>query len=250
MALPENIAAALADKPDVLNFVKGLDEKAARITPDVEADLPKLGEYKAHHAALTKILGDVQAKDAEALLTDFKNLKATNADLVKQRDAWKAGGKGADSPEYRALQEQIEANKTATAEIQAQLKAAQEKATAADVAKRETDLKAAVIAAAAKGKARAPEDDFLLLKAKGLVGYKEDGTPFYHKLNEKGEKVAVGSPDELLAWYLAADPSRVGGSGNAGPGASHRGTGGEGAPEIKSREEARAAFRAARSTST
>jgi len=65
MAIPETISAAIADKPEVLEFVKGLDAKAEKFTPDLEKalpDLPKLGEFKASAAALAKILTETRQR--------------------------------------------------------------------------------------------------------------------------------------------------------------------------------------------
>lgn len=242
--IPENISAALADKADVLEFVKGLDAKAEKFTPELEALLPdiaKLPEYKAHSAAMTKILADTKAETAEKLLTDFQNIKAVNADLLKQKETWKAEGKGKESPEYLQLLEQIEENKKETKAIQDQLKAATEKTTAAETSRRETDLKASVISAAAKHKIRDAEDEFIILKHKGLVGHKEDGTPFYHKLNEKGEKVAVTGADDLMKWIAETNKAKVDASGKTGTGQDHKG--GAGGPEApKTAAEARKAF--------
>jgi len=245
MAIPSNIETAIAGNAEVLEFVKGLDTRASLITPEIEADLPKLGEYKAHSVFVAKLLAETKAKDPESVITDFKNLVSIKNDLTSQRDQWKADGKGKDSPEYRALLEQIEANKTATQGILDQLKAANDKTVAAESAKRETDLEAAIISAGAKLKARNPKDEFILLKAKGLTGYKEDGTPFFNKLNEKGEKVAVANADELMNWHLNTDKTKIDASGKSGTGADHRGGAGEG-QTINTREQARAAFKSSR----
>lgn len=53
-----------------------------------------------------------------------------------------------------------------------------------------------------------PEDEYILLKHKGLVGYKEDGTPFYFKLDEGGQKVPVSSPRDLMRWIYTTNPAK------------------------------------------
>jgi hypothetical protein len=72
-------------------------------------------------------------------------------------------------------------------------------------AETEAELQNTVIAAAKANGIRAPEDEFILLKAKGFVGHKEDGTPFFNKLNEKGEKVTAASAEEMVKWLAHSD---------------------------------------------
>lgn len=256
MALSPELAAALADKPTLLEEAKSLDAKAEKLTPDVEAALPKLSGLaglEQAKASLDKILGETKAKDPDGLLTDWKNIKAVKEDLERQKNDWKkgSGGGGGDvtqSPEYKALEEKLT---TALAEFNTKVKALEDeskaaKETAATSAseKRETDLKASIIGAAAKHKIRDAEDEYLLLKAKGLIGYAEkDGkySQFFHKLNEKGEKVAVASADELLAHIAATNKAKVDPSGKSGTGGDHKGDGGKvDGPTTAS--QARAAF--------
>lgn len=252
MAIPETITAAIADKPEVLEFVKGLDAKAGLLKPEIEKalpdfekalpDLPKIAEYKAAAAALTKLLTETKAKDADALLTDFKNVVSVKDDLLKQKKEGKLGGEGGDvtkAPEYRALQEQIAEIKKASDEriaaLENESKTAKESAARSESEKRETDLKASVVTAASKYKIRDPEDEFLLLKAKGLIGYAEkEGkqVPFFHKLNEKGEKVDAGSADALLKHIAETQKSKVDPSAKQGAGQEHRGQGGGGQKEV------------------
>jgi hypothetical protein len=217
------IETALADKPEALAFVKGLHEKAGKLTPELEADIGKLSEYKGHSEAYAKLLKETGAKDVDGLLKDFGNLKTTNADLVSQREKWKAGGKNTDSPEYRALQEQIEAGQKALKEITDKMTAAEQKAADAAVNERKTALKSSIIAAAGKAKATEPEDIHILLEARGLIGHKEDGTPFFYKQNEKKENVAVGSADDVVAWLAETRKDLFTGSGIGGTGGKHRG---------------------------
>jgi hypothetical protein len=72
MAISEALAAALATTPALLDEVKGIDAKADKLTPDVEAALPKLGdlaklpELQTQASALQKVLGDLKAKDADS----------------------------------------------------------------------------------------------------------------------------------------------------------------------------------------
>lgn len=248
MAIPENIAAALADKADVLEFVKGLDAKADKFTPDIEKALPdlaKLPELQTHSAALAKILAETKAKDADTLLTDFKNIVSVKEDLLRQKETWKANGKGADSPEYKALEEKIaeiqKASEDRIKAIEDESKANKDAAAKAVSEKRETDLKSSILTAASKEKIRDPEDEWIILKAKGLVGHKEDGTPFYHKLNDKGEKVDAQNPAALMKWYAETYQGKVDPSSKGGTGQDHRG--GEGGGDSpKTASEARKAF--------
>lgn len=259
MAISNELAAALAATPALLEEAKGLDAKAEKLTPEVEAALPKLAglaTLEQSKAALDRILGETKASDADKLLKDFTNLKTINADLERQRSEWKKGGgagSGAgdpkDTPEYKALEEKL-ANATTDFNtrlkaIEDESKANKEAATTSAAEKRETDLKASVISAAAKHKIRDAEDEFLLLKAKGLVGYAEkDGThtPFFHKLNEKGEKVDAGSADALMAHIAATNKAKVDASGKGGTGGDHKGSGGAGAEAPKTAADARRAF--------
>jgi len=251
MAIPTEIETALTDKPDVLKFVKGLDARAEKLTPEVEAALPKLGELakipelQTSAAALAKILEVTKAKDADAVISDFAGLKGANADLVRQRDNWKATGKSTDSPEYKALEEKItqqqqEFGAKITA-LETESRTNKEAATRSALEKRDTDLKSAVISAASKFKIRDAEDEFLLLKAKGLIGHKEDGTAFFYKLNEKGEKVDAVSAEGLLKHIAETNKAKVDASGKGGVGADHKGgVGTEEGPKTAS--EARGAF--------
>jgi hypothetical protein len=250
MAIPVEIEtvlnAALADKPDALTFIKGLDAKAERFTPEVEAAIPKLGdlaklpELQTQASALQKVLGDLKAKDADSLIRDFNNLKTVNADLVKQRATGGGGGTGdvTQSPEYKALMEKLEA---ATKKLDTE---ATEKASAVK-SQRETDLKAALVTAGAKHKIKDVEDEFLLLQAKGLVGHKEvEGkhVPFFYRLNEKGEKVDAGSADALMKHIAETAKHKVDASGKGGAGAAHGGTGGGTGEGPKTAAEARKAM--------
>lgn len=250
MAIPTEIETALADRPDVLTFVKGLDAKADKFTPDIEKALPdlaKLPELMAHSAAVTKLLTETKAKDADTLLADFKNLKSINADLISQRDANK--GKTGDvtkTPEYLALEEKLT---NATNDFTTRFKTLEDTAkadkdakAAAILSQRKTDLKSAVISAAAGEKIRKPDDEFLLLEAKGLVGHKEDGTPFFFKLNEKGEKVDAGSAAGLMKWIAETDKAKVDPSAKTGTGQEHKGNGGGSGDVPMTAKDARRAF--------
>lgn len=245
MELPA-LEALVANNPDALALVKDLGGKAAKLTPELEADLAKLPEYKGHHAAMTKILETTKAKDADSLLTDFNNLKTVNADLVAQKDRWKADGKGKESPEYLQLLEQIEANKAETEKIKGKLTAAEQKEAATAAENREAALKSSVVSAASKAKATDADDVFILLKARGLTGFKEDGKPFFNKLNDAGQLVACANAEEMVTAFLAKRKDLVSSSGNGGAGGSHQGGGDDKTPPATNRADARAAFKAAR----
>jgi hypothetical protein len=239
------LETALAGNEPAIAAVREMHGRASRLTPEVEAELPKLGEYKSAHAALAKIITGTGAKDADALLTDFATIKANNADLVKQRDAWKAGGKGENSPEMLALKEQIEAGQKTLKEITDKMTTAEKEAADAKAQKLETDLRASVLSAAGKNKATEPEDIYILLRGRGLVGHGEDGKPFYYKTNEKGEKVAVASAEEQAAWLATARKDLFQGSGVGGVGGDHRG-GDANTNGAVTQKTARAAFLASR----
>ena len=238
------IETALADKPEILAEVKSLHERAGKFTPEIEAEVGKLTEYKGHSEAYAKLLKETGAKDVDGLIKDFGNLKSSNADLVKQRDTWKANGKGASSPEYLALEEKIAEGTRKLEEITGKMTAAETAAATAQAEKRESDLKASVVAAAGKMKAVDPEEDLILLKAKGLTGHDENGTPYFYKLNDAGQKVAVNSADEMVAAYYAKRPDRLSASGVTGTGGRHTKT--EGGNVEMTAKEAVAALRARR----
>lgn len=240
------LEALVASNPDALALVKDLGGKAAKLTPEVEADLPKLGEYKTGHAAMAKILETTKAKDADTLLTDFNNLKSVNTDLLAQKERWKADGKGKESPEYLQLLEQIEANKTETEKIKGKLTAAEQKEATTAAEKREADLKSSVVSAASKAKATDADDVFILIKARGLTGYKEDGKPFFNKLNDAGQMVACANAEEMVTAFLAKRADLVSSSGNGGAGGRHQGGGETNTPPATNRADARAAFKATR----
>ena len=235
------LEAIVAANPDALAFVKDLGGKAAKFTPELEVEAPKLNEYKTHHAAMAKILGETKAKDPDSLLTDFNNLKAVNADLLKQKDTWKNTGDKVDKAEYLALQEQIKANEAATKLIQDKLTASEQQGIVTAAEKRDSDLKASVVTAAGKSKATDAEEIFILMKAKGLTGLKEDGKPFFNKLNDAGQAVACTSADDAVTAFLAKRKDLVNGSGTGGTGGDHKG-GDVKAATVNNRAQARSAF--------
>ncbi len=238
------IETALASNPDALAFVKGLHDRASKFTPEIEAEVGKLGEYKGHSEAYAKLLSGTGAKDADSLLTDFGNLKSSNADLVKQRDNWKANGKGQSSPEYLALEEKIAESTKKLEEITGKMTAAEKAAADAQIQKRDTDLKSSIIASAGKLKATEPDDIHILLKARDLIGHKEDGTPFFYKLNDKQERVAVNSAEEVVTWLSVSRKDLFAGSGITGTGGSHKaGEPGEG---VINHADAKANYRKSR----
>ena len=239
------VEALLADKPDALAIVQGLNARASKFTPEIEADVAKLAEYKGHSAAYTKILTDTGAKDAEGLLKDFGNLKTVNADLLEKKKVWIAGGKGENSPEMLALKEEIAASKTALEEIKGKMTDAEKAAETAKLEKRETDLKSSIVTSASKNKATEPEDIFILLKTKGLTGHDEAGKPFFRKLNDQGQAVAVNTAEEMVTAFAAKRKDLFAGSGVSGVGGEHRGT--EPGDEKMTPQQARSAFLASRS---
>lgn len=218
----EQITELLKDNPDAVTALKGFGEKLAKL-PDLETKV----------ASLTTIE------------TDLANIKKVNEDLLKQKDEWKKGKTGTQA-ELNALLEKIAASDAKMATFEADLKKEREEKASALAASRETDLKAGIVAQGSKMKGLNPEDDFILLKAKGLIGHDADGKPFFNKLNDKGEPVKVANVEELMTWYYEKDKTRVGAMGSSGTGGSHTGGGKTEIGTPTSRAEARAAFRAAR----
>ena len=229
----KDIETVLAANPDALAFVKGLSEKAALVTPEIEADLPKLGEYKAN------------AAKASQYEKDIANLKAVNTDLEGQRSKWKET-KGKESPEYLALQEQLKANETAIKALQTENETAKANQTKAETDKRDGDLKLTITTAAAKLKANDAEGTFILLKARGLTGFGEDGKPYFYKLNEQGKKVAVANADEMLNAWSVDRKYDFQGSGKGGVGGKHSSDGDTKPAPVTSAGEARKGFLASR----
>lgn len=217
----------------------------AEIETLVKDNPEAVAAIKAANERLGKF-GDLEAKasGAEKLAQDIANLKAVNDDLLKQKDEWKKGHTGSQA-EHNALLERQKATEAKLEEMSKALKAADEEKAKAITEGRQTDLKAKVMAAASEAKAIRPEEEFIILQAKGLIGHDDKGQPFFHKLNDKGEPVKVADAKELLTWWIDRDKTRQAAGSGPGIGGDHRG----GAPQNdapKSRAEARAAFRAAR----
>lgn len=213
------IEALVKDNPDAVAAIKAATESLGKL-PDLEA---KVG-------ALAKLEQDVT------------NLKTVNADLLTQKDQWKKGQTGSQA-EYNALLEKIAASDKKIEELSAGIQAKDAEATKAQAEKRETDLKALAIAAASSAKALRPDEEYIILKAKGLIGHDEKGQAFYHKLNDKGEPVKVKDAKELMDWWIGSDKTRQSAGGPQGVGGDHRGGAGENDTTPKSRTEARAALR-------
>lgn len=180
-------------------------------------ELDKILEaFKDNPEAQTAIKAKFELADAA------EKIKLANADLTKQREAWEAEKKAKPSAsgnlaDINALAEQL---RTIQTELE---KEKSEKAKALNES-RQKDLKSSIIALASQGKAKKPDQIVKLLLADGLVGHKEDGTPYFHKLNEKGEPVSA-KPEEVVNWYLGQNLHLVDGSGTQGSGSNTRGSG-------------------------
>lgn len=207
------------DNPDAVAAIKAASEKLGKI-PELET---KLGE-------------------ASKLVHDVANLKAINDDLLKQKEEWKKGATGTQA-EYNALIERQKATETKLDEVSGKLTAAEEEKAKAISESREANLKTSVTTAATAVNALRPEEEFIILKAKGLVGHDDKGKEFFHKLNEKGEPVKVSSAKELLEWWIGSDKTKQAAGGKPGVGGDHRGGGDLGPQTPASRNEARAALR-------
>jgi hypothetical protein len=229
-ALEEMVKA----NPEAVALVKGLSERASKFTPDLEKEIGNLETYKQSHDGLSKILAGTKAESADKLLTDFANLKQSNTELLAKKDSWKNSGDKVDKSEYLALEERIKASDQALQEIKDKLTASEKKEADAVVSKRETDLKASIVSQAGKMKATDPEDIFILLKNRGYAGFKEDGTPFYNKMNEAGQMVAVSGPEEMVKVFLDKRKDLVSASGTPGVGGRHGGgDGGDAGPTTR-----------------
>lgn len=188
----QDIRELVKDKPELL---KELDQVidlagASQKLKDANADLVKQRE--------------TFEKNERELKASFEN---TKKDLeTKLADALK-GGK-TDDAVVNGLKEQLKqlAEKVETSEKLA-AKAAKDK--------QAMELKSSIISAA--GDAISAEKVFTLMTSEGLVGVKEDGTPFYHKLNAEGQPVAL-KPEEAVSAYLAANEFLKKPSGTLGTG--------------------------------
>lgn len=194
----------------------------------------------------TLVKAHIPAEQQAALLKEVEQVfdtagatekvKQANADLTKQREEWEKREKDLKAKEatYTALETEKKALEAKVAELQkagpdqAVLNGLNEKI--ADLTKRlndkdeeakksaqerlAADLKSAVVSAA--GDANDPAKVFILMQAEGLAGIKDD-KPFFYKLNEKKEPVAL-EPQEAVKAYLDGNPYLKKSSGTGGSG--------------------------------
>lgn len=195
-------------------------------------------------------------KDNQALVDEIKQVydkagaldkvKTANADLTRQREELEARVKAAEgerdglkgqidqlksgkSPELLALEEKVE---KITGDLEAERKARAE----AESARIAESLKSSIISLA--NDSVNPNQVFSLMVSEGLVGHAE-GKPFYHRLNEKGEKVAA-DPKGAYEAYTKANPHLLKASGVSGAGSAPSNSGGQTNDGLLDSETARA----------
>jgi len=190
----EQILELAKDKPDLIQEIKDFFDKAGA-----------LEKVKLANTELTT--------GRETLEKEMKDLKAQIA-------AAKKGGGTADNAELNALKEDF-------TKLQADIKAANDKAEKATREKLETDLRNDIVTAAAP-KAINAGQVYALMTAEKLVGYAEDGKPYFHRVNDKGEAVKAKSPGEAVEAFLKSNAHLEKSSGNGGSGGKTNQTGASG----------------------
>ena len=188
----EQILELLKDKPDLIQEVNDYVDKAGA-----------LEKVKLANADLTT--------GRTALETEMKSLKASIA---------AAKSDGSSNAELNALKETL-------ASVQAEMKTAKDQAERATREKLDTDLRNDIVTAAAP-KAINAGQVFALMTAEKLVGYGEDGKPFYHRINDNGQPVKAKSPTEAVDAFLKSNTHLEKSSGNGGSGGQTNKTGASG----------------------
>lgn len=178
----EQILELLKDKPDLIKEVTDIADRASAVE-----------KVKLANAELTTGRATLEA--------EMKTLKAQIAN---------AKGDGSSNAELNALKEDL-------AKLQADIKAANDKAESATREKRDTDLRNDIVTAAAP-KAINAGQVFALMTAEKLVGYGEDGKAFFHRVNDKGEIVKAKNPGEAVDAFLKSNTHLEKSSGNGGSG--------------------------------
>lgn len=85
--------------------------------------------------------------------------------------------------------------------------------------KKATDLKNSIVSAASTHKALKPDDLFVLMQAKKLVGYDDNGNAFYHKINAAGQPEAT-TAEEAIKAIKVTDPNYFGAAAAGGVGST------------------------------
>ena len=220
----KDVETILKDNPEALKVVQGLNTRAALLTPEVEAALPKLKDFEAAASTLADLLGKSGAKDPAALIAEHAALKAEKAAMETKLAAIKSGK---ETPEQLALKEQIGTLQKAIDDLKKDNETKTANETRAIAEKRQTDLESAIVAAASKANMDSIDEKIIVLKGKGMTGIGEDGKPFFRKVNDKGELVAVKNAEEMIAALALARKDWFKGSGVKGAGGEHRGGGDE-----------------------
>lgn len=181
-------------------------------------DLDKILEaFKDQPEAQAAIKSKFELADAA------EKIKNSNLDLTRQREEWEKKeadykkakpSTGGSSADLNAALERI-------ATIESELQKEKTEKVKAVTESRNKDLRSTVISKAGELRAKKSDQVFHLMQAEGLIGFKEDGSSFYHRKNDKGEPVAVDA-NESINWYLNQNPHLVDSSGNQGPGNTSR----------------------------
>ncbi len=231
MALPDKVNEVFKDDPETLNSLKTMDDTVTSLTSKV-----------AEMENTLKAFGNITPKDIEAL-------KATNADLINQRKNWKENKDNVvDKADHNAVLEKLNLVETKLNDWEKKYTEAEEKLKNKELEVLNTNIKTAVVSAAAK--AVDPTKVHTLMVAEGLVGLKDgkDGAkePFFHILNDKNEHLTANSAEEAVAKYLEKNNYLLAPQGAPGLGRKHTGGGTTTNPgsAVPNRQEAAAAFRA------
>jgi len=181
----EQILEMLKDNPDFIQEINDAFGKAEALEKVKQAN----AEIIAERETLKNDKRDLQAKIANA-----------------QKDS------GSGNAELNALKEQLAA-------VQGEIQAAKSEADKARSEKRDTDLKNSVVGLEVAAKrSYNPNQLFTVMLADGLVGHGEDGKPYYHRINDKGEPVKAKSPEEAIDAFLKLNPHMEKSSGAQGSG--------------------------------
>lgn len=183
-------------------------DKQAGLLEEVGQVFDKAGAAIKIQEANTQLV-----EDRKTLETTVKTLTAERATLDTDKKTLEGRLKSAlegkvDLAEVNAIREELKTVKEGIAKSDAEKQAALK-------SQAETELMNTVLGAATT--AKNPDQVFILMKAKGLVGFKEDGKPFFVKFNAEGQPVAL-KPVEAVEAFLAENEHLRAASGTKGSG--------------------------------
>lgn len=184
-------------------------EKQGELLKEVEQVFDKASAAEKIQTANKDLTTQREAleKEVQAAKATQATFETTKKDLETRLEAAMKGK--IDLAEVNAIKEELKSVKTEWEKAKADTaQAVKDKA--------ETDLKNAVLGAAAT--AKNPGQVFTLMKAEGRVGFKEDGkTPIFLKFNDKGEPIALKAEDAVEAFLVENEHLRAA-SGTRGSG--------------------------------